>query len=235
MMFLLSGCESLTAALSGEPPPPPPITYTVKRGDTLWAIAKQHDVTIDQIKGANGLTSDTIEIGQVLEIPTTDAPAVADAKPRAPRAGRPRTSPSGRRDANPGRGGGGSGAPTAGLRLPAEKPCREGPSLEDLGDDDVEMVGSEGLTYAQVKAAMDVYLGRLSRCVPPGEDWPVGRAMLDITVACSGRLTSVRVESSEGLSNEVLNCTQHLLRYTAFPAHDMPDGYTFSYPLTFSQ
>ena len=43
--------------------------YTVVSGDTLTRIATQFGVTVNAIKTANNLTSDTIRIGQVLVIP----------------------------------------------------------------------------------------------------------------------------------------------------------------------
>lgn len=43
--------------------------HTVVRGDSLWKIAKQHGVTVDAIKQANGLTNDTAVLGAKLTIP----------------------------------------------------------------------------------------------------------------------------------------------------------------------
>jgi len=43
-------------------------TYTVKAGDTLWAIATKHGLTVSQLKSYNGLTSNTVYIGQVLNL-----------------------------------------------------------------------------------------------------------------------------------------------------------------------
>ena len=47
------------------------ITYKIKRGDTLSEIAERFQVSSRQIKEANALRTDTIRIGQVLEIPRT--------------------------------------------------------------------------------------------------------------------------------------------------------------------
>ncbi len=58
-------------------------TYTVKPGDTLWNIAFTHGVTVQAVRDANGLTSNIIYTGNVLNIPggttttTTAAPAAA--------------------------------------------------------------------------------------------------------------------------------------------------------------
>lgn len=44
------------------------ITYTVRKGDTLYAIQRKYDVKVAQIKRVNSLRSDNIRPGQVLKI-----------------------------------------------------------------------------------------------------------------------------------------------------------------------
>lgn len=42
--------------------------YTVKSGDSLWSIAKKYGITVDELKNANNLTTNTLSIGQRLKI-----------------------------------------------------------------------------------------------------------------------------------------------------------------------
>lgn len=43
--------------------------YIVKKGDTLYKIATSHNITVDELKAKNNLTSNTLSIGQQLIIP----------------------------------------------------------------------------------------------------------------------------------------------------------------------
>lgn len=45
------------------------ITYKVVSGDSLSAIAKRYNTTVTAIKELNGITTDTIYVGQTLKIP----------------------------------------------------------------------------------------------------------------------------------------------------------------------
>ncbi len=48
-------------------------SYVVQPGDTLYKIAVQHGVTMQEIASANGIWNyDHIEVGQVLTIPGAD-------------------------------------------------------------------------------------------------------------------------------------------------------------------
>ena len=46
--------------------------YIVKSGDTLWSIARNNGLTVDQIKQANNLVSNSLSIGQQLLLPKNE-------------------------------------------------------------------------------------------------------------------------------------------------------------------
>ena len=66
--------------LMGEPPPKPvirgdmapePIYYDVRKGDTLYSIAKRHGTTVDQLKKLNGFSdkaASSLKVGQKIRI-----------------------------------------------------------------------------------------------------------------------------------------------------------------------
>ena len=43
-------------------------SHIVKKGDTLYSIAKKHRLTVDELRALNGLTSNDISIGQTLSL-----------------------------------------------------------------------------------------------------------------------------------------------------------------------
>lgn len=58
------------------------ITYTVRSGDNLWAIAQELEVPLETIRTANPGSDQRLDVGQILTIPVTPEPgAVAAAQP----------------------------------------------------------------------------------------------------------------------------------------------------------
>ncbi len=48
--------------------PPAPSLHTVSKGETLYSISKKHNISIDLLKSYNNLTSNTLSIGQQLNL-----------------------------------------------------------------------------------------------------------------------------------------------------------------------
>ncbi|HCH65329.1 MAG: hypothetical protein CL927_04555 [Deltaproteobacteria bacterium] len=227
--FRALGCVVLLASsCSLLEPKPEPVVHTVVRGDTLSKLARKHHTTVAELKAWNALESDLIEVGQPLVVayiggtaPTPTADASASSAPQKQRRRIPTTPP------------GPAAAHSVGaLSMPPEQSCLAGPELVDGGDDPA-FAGSAGLSRAQVRSAMNAFLPTLQRCITG--DWPSGTLDLSITVACTGRVSTVRVQNDGGLDASLVTCIQDTLRYAPFPAHDLPDGETFGYPMVFSQ
>lgn len=61
-----------TNAASSSPTNQKPNKHIVQSGDTLWRIANTHQLSVETLKSINGLSADTIHVGQVLNL--TGAP-----------------------------------------------------------------------------------------------------------------------------------------------------------------
>lgn len=193
-----------------------PVIYTVVRGDTLFEIAQAHSVTVEQLMIWNELDSDLIEVGQELRIfhaetaPEASIPAL-----------KPTRAVAGTADEGPPK-----------LVMPTEKPCLKGPELD--GTADQEMVASAGLSFDQIKGSMNAFLPNVIHCIQGASEAPEETLMLEITVACTGRVSDVQVSSSGDWSPKVSSCVTDVLRYAPFPAHDLPGGEQFSFPLRYT-
>ena len=82
---------TLVAPAPAKPATPAPVptpTHTVAKGDTLYGISKKYNTTVASIKQINGLTSDTLLVGQKLNLTgggvVTPAPAPAPTPTPAP-------------------------------------------------------------------------------------------------------------------------------------------------------
>ncbi|MCA9569623.1 MAG: LysM peptidoglycan-binding domain-containing protein [Myxococcales bacterium] len=213
----------LLLACTPDPPPEPEVsTVEVVRGDTLGELAKANGVTVADLKRWNGLTSDLIEVGQVLRIEGGEAP-VASAGPR-PR--RPRTaSGTSQGDDTPEDEPGGPTVPR--LKKPRPKKCLAGPT--DVEGDQGFAI-AQGLTHEGTSAAMNAFLPNVGSCLvdlPP----PSGPLNLEIAVGCDGVVDSVTVRGGHDWSTAHADCLVEALQFAEFPAHARPDGDSFVYPL----
>lgn len=63
--------ESIVVGETKKPAPATTTTHKVAKGDTLTSLAKKYNTSVESLKSANGLRSDTISLGQSLKIPST--------------------------------------------------------------------------------------------------------------------------------------------------------------------
>ena len=116
---------------------------------------------------------------------------------------------------------------------PAAKPCLDPPTGDGApeGGDQPSMTGSRGLEADEVRAAMS---GVVNYALPCFADAPTGTLTLSVTAGCDGRVSDIRISDDGGYPTDVTGCVVDILRNAAFPAHDMPDGYTFTYPVNYT-
>lgn len=67
--FDANPARGVMTAAARPPQPSRDIQYVIRRGDTLSGIADRHKTSMQRIRAANGLRSDTVRLGQTLRIP----------------------------------------------------------------------------------------------------------------------------------------------------------------------
>ncbi len=70
--------QDLLVNPSAVTPAPQPLTVTIKAGDTLWALAREHNASVDNLRSVNNLTSDVLRPGDNLVIPNRFATSSVD-------------------------------------------------------------------------------------------------------------------------------------------------------------
>ncbi len=74
MLFLLLELTNSSLAATN--------TYRVKKGDTLYSIARSYKISVHSLKQTNHLTSDRINLKQVLKVPQVKPTVMAIKKPQ---------------------------------------------------------------------------------------------------------------------------------------------------------
>lgn len=117
---------------------------------------------------------------------------------------------------------------------PDAKPCLDPPTGDEApegGAPEASVSASRGLDADQVRDAMSAVVGYALPCFV---DAPTGTLTLSVTAGCDGRVSDIRISDDGGYPTDVSGCAVEILRNAAFPAHDMPDGYTFTYPVRYT-
>jgi LysM repeat protein len=83
IITLPTSASAATTPTSGVVVPSVPTTaYTVQSGDTLFAIALQFNTDVETLRRLNNLSDDSLQIGQVLQVPDTGQGQQAGAAPQ---------------------------------------------------------------------------------------------------------------------------------------------------------
>jgi len=99
-------------------------------------------------------------------------------------------------------------------------------------DDEIEVDSAGGLSAEQVVSALEPVLPRAARCAPRGARLSAVLSTY-ITVASTGRVAAVEVDDRDGLPAPMVECVRQVLLGTRFPAHQLPEGFEFGYPIRF--
>ena len=114
--------------------------------------------------------------------------------------------------------------------LPKAKRCLSGPDVNSLTEDH-GMMTNQGLSPQQISNSMNQFFPQLTHCMP--EVWPTASIEIDFNISCNGLVSYVRITEDDGLDFEIQSCLEDSFQYAEFPAHDLPDGMDFSYPIQF--
>jgi hypothetical protein len=117
------------------------------------------------------------------------------------------------------------------LPRPRPKRCLAGPDPSQLTSDHGHLV-AQGLTASQIRSAMGGIIQTSMACIPRGTTGSF-TFETEITVGCNGTVSRVSILRNGGLPGTVAQCISRTLTHASFPAHALPDGMTFQYPIQY--
>jgi membrane-bound lytic murein transglycosylase D len=92
-LYIRTAAGVSAGASCPAPPKGKKVTYAVKPGESLWTIARNHDVRVADIMAWNGLTSDGVKPGRKLVIYPGASAGAAAPPPKSSTAAPPKTPP----------------------------------------------------------------------------------------------------------------------------------------------
>lgn len=116
-------------------------------------------------------------------------------------------------------------------RLPDPRPERCIPFDPDPEEGD--MVAPSGLSYPDVKAALNEVIQTALYCGQP-DGMNAVHLTFDLDVGCDGVVKSVRTVDAGGAPDAYVQCVSAVIKKADFPAHDMEGGYPVTYPVNVS-
>ncbi|MBJ6131741.1 peptidoglycan DD-metalloendopeptidase family protein [Ochrobactrum sp. Q0168] len=126
--------DMASAGANTATPPAPKGGYTVQSGDSLFSIAQKHNVPVEDLKRANGLSNGAIRVGQTLVIPAAGAAAVTQVAAVTPQPASPAKAAAAANDAD------------AGSVKPYTPPQASNKVIEDAEKDQAAAPSSTGIS-----------------------------------------------------------------------------------------
>ena len=121
-------------------------------------------------------------------------------------------------------------SPADWLPTPQPEPCV--PFVEDA-EQDVGFSFPDGLDYDQVTAALDGVLQTALHCEKPAGMSAV-KLTYELVVGCDGVISTIEATEKGGAPDAYVTCVSDVIAKADFPAHDMEDGMTVTYPVNVS-
>ena len=117
-------------------------------------------------------------------------------------------------------------APADRLPAPRPEPCIE----LDAEPEEGEMLSPEGLSYAEVKLALNGVIQTALYCGQP-DGMSAVYLTFDLTVGCDGVVSQIETVDDGDAPAEYVQCVSDVSGKADFPAHDLPDGELITYPV----
>lgn len=120
-------------------------------------------------------------------------------------------------------------SPADRLPDPRPEPCIPFEADPDEG----EMAAPMGLTYGEVRTALNGVIQTALRCERPSE-LTVINLTFELSVGCNGVVSEIETAHDGGAPATYVSCVADVIRKADFPAHDMEGGMPVTYPVNVS-
>ncbi|MBW2258524.1 MAG: hypothetical protein JRI25_28580 [Deltaproteobacteria bacterium] len=120
-------------------------------------------------------------------------------------------------------------APADRLPQPRPEPCIP----FEVDPEEGEMLTPNGLSYAQVKTALNGVIQTALHCGQP-DGMSAVYLTFDLTVGCDGVISEIETVDGGGAPADYVQCISEVIAKADFPAHDQEGGMMVTYPVNVS-
>jgi hypothetical protein len=116
-------------------------------------------------------------------------------------------------------------------RVPTPRP--EACKTFDADPAEGTIAAASGLSYAQVRTSLNSVIQYALYCRQP-EGLEAVHLTFELLVGCDGLVSSVEVADDGGAPAAYVHCVSSVIAKADFPAHDLPEGMSVTYPVDVS-